>query len=35
MPDYFDGKLIIYEWMRHWFFAVKVDEEGNSSRPTL
>ncbi len=29
MPDYFDGKLIIYEWMRHWFFAVKVDEEGN------
>jgi cytochrome c len=28
-PAYFDGKLFIYEWMRHWFFTVKLDEEGH------
>ena len=28
-PDYFDGKLIIYEWMRNWFFIVHQDEAGN------
>jgi len=29
LPDYFDGKLIIYEWMRHWFYTVKLDSTGN------
>lgn len=28
-PDYFDNKLFIYEWMRHWIYVVKLDEEGN------
>lgn len=28
-PDYFDGKLFIYEWMRGWIMAVTMDNEGN------
>jgi cytochrome c len=28
-PDYFDGKLIIYDWMRNWMFLVNMDKEGN------
>lgn len=32
MPDYFDGKLLIYEWMRGWIMAVTVDSSGNFSR---
>jgi cytochrome c len=28
-PDYFDGKLFIYEWMRGWIMAVTMDEAGN------
>ena len=28
-PDYFDGKLFIYEWMRGWIMAVTMDKEGN------
>ncbi len=28
LPAYLDGKLIIYEWMRHWFFAVTIDSNG-------
>jgi cytochrome c len=28
-PDYYDGKLFIYEWMRGWIMAVTMDEEGN------
>jgi cytochrome c len=28
-PDYFDGKLFVYEWMRDWIFVVHQDEEGN------
>ncbi|MCA6074832.1 ThuA domain-containing protein [Fulvivirga sedimenti] len=28
-PDYYDGKLFIYEWMRGWIIAVTMDEEGN------
>ncbi len=32
MPDYYDGKLIIYEWMRGWLMAVTVDSMGNFSR---
>lgn len=27
-PDYYDGKLFIYEWMRGWIMAVTMDEEG-------
>ncbi len=32
MPDYYDGKLIIYDWMRGWMMAVTVDSLGNFSR---
>lgn len=32
LPDYYDGKLIIYEWMRGWMMAVTVDSLGNFSR---
>lgn len=28
-PEYYDGKLFIYEWMRGWIIAVTMDEEGN------
>jgi cytochrome c len=28
-PDYYDGKLFIYEWMRGWIMAVTMDEDGN------
>jgi cytochrome c len=27
-PDYFDGKLLIYDWMRNWMFMVSMDEQG-------
>lgn len=28
-PDYYDGKLFIYEWMRGWIMAVTMDAESN------
>jgi cytochrome c len=28
-PKYYDGKLLIYEWMRGWIIAVTMDKEGN------
>jgi cytochrome c len=28
-PDYYEGKLFIYEWMRGWVMAVTMDKEGN------
>lgn len=28
-PSYYDSKLFIYEWMRHWISVVTLDEEGN------
>jgi cytochrome c len=28
-PDYYDGKLFIYEWMRGWVMAVTMDADGN------
>lgn len=28
-PKYYDGKLLIYEWMRGWVMAVTMDKEGN------
>jgi cytochrome c len=27
-PDYFDGKLIIYDWMRNWMHLVTMNEKG-------
>lgn len=27
-PDYFDGKVIIYDWMRNWIFLVTLDGQG-------
>ncbi|WP_235298102.1 ThuA domain-containing protein [Portibacter marinus] len=29
LPRYYDGKLFIYDWMRGWFMAVTMDDEGN------
>ncbi len=29
LPDYYNGKLLIYDWMRAWIFAVTMDEKGN------
>ncbi|MBK8555647.1 MAG: ThuA domain-containing protein [Lewinellaceae bacterium] len=31
-PDYFNGKLIAYEWMRNWMMAITLDSMGNFSR---
>jgi cytochrome c len=28
-PDYFDGKLIAYEWMRHWIHLFSFDDQGD------
>lgn len=28
-PDYFNGKIIFYEWMRDWMFVVTMDENHN------
>jgi cytochrome c len=28
-PDYYNGKLLIYEWMRGWIMAVTLDKDGN------
>ncbi|HYC85466.1 MAG TPA: ThuA domain-containing protein [Chryseosolibacter sp.] len=28
-PDYFDGKVLIYDWMRNWMFLVTTDDNGN------
>jgi cytochrome c len=28
-PEYFDGKLIIYDWMRNWMRAITIDSLGN------
>jgi cytochrome c len=27
-PNYFDGKLLMYDWMRHWMFLVSMDGQG-------
>ncbi|MEM8488626.1 MAG: ThuA domain-containing protein [Bacteroidota bacterium] len=32
IPEYYDGKLFIYDWMRGWMMAVTMDEEGNYVR---
>ena len=31
-PDFYDGKLFTYDWMRGWIMAVTMDEEGNFER---
>jgi cytochrome c len=28
-PDYYDGKLITYDWMRGWMMSATLDKEGN------
>lgn len=28
-PDYFDGKILVYDWMRNWMFLVTTDEQGD------
>jgi cytochrome c len=28
-PEYFDGKLIAYEWMRNWIYVITMDENGD------
>ncbi|GLU51190.1 ThuA domain-containing protein [Dyadobacter frigoris] len=28
-PDYYDGKLLAYEWMRGWIMAISMDQDGN------
>lgn len=28
-PDYYNGKLLAYEWMRGWIMAVTMDKDGN------
>jgi glucose/arabinose dehydrogenase/cytochrome c551/c552 len=32
MPDYFDGKLLIYDWIRGWIKVVTMDENGDFSK---
>lgn len=29
LPDYYDGKVITYDWMRNWMFAVTLDKNGD------
>jgi len=29
LPEYYDGKLFIYEWIRNWIMAVTLDDEGD------
>ena len=33
-PDYFDGKLLAYDWMRGWIFAVTMKEDGSFEKMT-
>ncbi|HEX2536079.1 MAG TPA: ThuA domain-containing protein [Chitinophagaceae bacterium] len=32
IPEYYDGAFFIYDWMRNWVFAVRLDEQGNYKR---
>jgi len=29
LPEYYNGKLLIYDWIRKWMMAVTLDEQGN------
>ena len=31
-PDYFDGKVIIYDWMRNWIFLVTLNDDGKIAK---
>jgi cytochrome c len=31
-PDYYNGKLFIYDWIRNWIFAVSFDDKGDFKR---
>lgn len=33
-PPYFDGKLLIYDWMRGWIFALTLKEDGSFEKMT-
>ena len=33
-PEYFDGKLLAYDWMRGWIFAVAMNEDGSFNKLT-
>lgn len=32
LPSYYDGKVIIYDWMRGWMFAVHLNEDGSFNK---
>lgn len=32
LSHYYDGKLFIYDWVRRWFMAITMDEQGNYLR---
>jgi glucose/arabinose dehydrogenase/cytochrome c551/c552/type 1 glutamine amidotransferase len=32
MPDYYDGKVLIYDWMRGWMMAVTLFEDGTFNK---
>ncbi len=32
LPEYYDGKLIIYDWIRGWVKAVSFDQDGNYAK---
>ncbi|MFX0556704.1 ThuA domain-containing protein [Maribacter sp. CXY002] len=32
LPSYYDGKVIIYDWMRGWMFAVHLKEDGSFNK---
>ncbi len=32
LPNYYDGKLITYDWIRGWMMAVTIDSKGDFSR---
>jgi cytochrome c len=29
LPEYYNGQLLIYDWIRKWMLAVRIDEKGN------
>ncbi len=33
-PEYFDGKVFIYDWMRQWIFLATMDENGDFEKLT-
>ncbi|RYY34616.1 MAG: PKD domain-containing protein, partial [Sphingobacteriaceae bacterium] len=32
LPEYYDKALFVYDWMRNWVFALRLDEQGNYKR---